>query len=170
LCTEVSFAEFKSGVGAWLGRGLQYTATALHRKHINAICGITHSHNIVLTLSPWHSISSRTTLSFRTFHNTDDFSLIRTNHVFFLQRTDPRGLNGNLKAHQGGSCRIHGPVKSGPAAACGPAAVTAVGRGGTSAAAQHLQDYQLDHTYDPVAADDPGRATYMQGKYRSSLH
>jgi hypothetical protein len=96
------------------------------------------------------------------------FNLLYKSHVVFFHRTDPRGLNGNLKAHQGGSCRIHGPVKSGPAAACGPAAVTAVGRGpaavtavgrGAAAAAQHLQDYQLDHTYDPVAADDPGRAT-----------
>jgi hypothetical protein len=104
--------------------------------------------------------------------------LVQITCFYFLHRTDPRGLNGNLKAHQGGSCRIHGPVKSGPAAACGPAAVTAVGRGtaavtavgrgGTAAAAQHLQDYQLDHTYDPVAADDPGRATYM-GKSLSSL-
>jgi hypothetical protein len=105
------------------------------------------------------------------------FHLFEQITCLFLHRTDPRGLNGNLKAHQGGSCRIHGPVKSGPAAACGPAAVTAVGRGtaavaavgrGTAAAAQHLQDYQLDHTYDPVAADDPGRATYV-GKSLSSL-
>ena len=107
---------------------------------------------------------------------------------FFLPRTEPRGLNGNLKAHQGGSCRIHGPVRGeaaaaasrgsaavtavgrGPvhllgATACVPAAVTALGRGataaaaagrGAAAAATHLQDYQLDHTYDPVAADDQG--------------